>query len=698
MLTSPDSFLLVDQKALHLLRGFDNPFEILARPQRGDESFASTHVPDFQLPERSLLLRMIDWYRLDEIHSLGEIRPSRAVWVFGARGAGKTHMLQSLVARPDRKAQILIRPAYFEKSLDFEEYLLGQLKNALQEQDEFHAERPLEILTATIARRLLKQAILGASPVDRLFALRPSKWRLFLWGGGEKHLRRYDQLLEKLSEPLGLADFPRLLAAAELPPDMAFRLVQGHLNAYEAGTGIGLAMRRMLYRSMSRRAFLGDDQALPTFLNEDYRQAEPSGTASRTELVAALLQVLIETCCLVQMPIVFAFDNFERFLSPQNQFDPDLTRAFFNSLAQAVDNVRGILFLLFVEGGLFDSSIGPNMDSFAQARLLQGVPVEGKGPIHKVQLNPPLADDVLTLVRSRVRPLLDRLQLGEDLPPHFPFSHHVIADLGQGTSFNLRDILWRLRDDYSRAVYNQEPPAPAPAPANGDGIVVLPPVDFTQVMESAWKKAREKARQQWKQNAAGQQDLHAGLKGLLQALLPVETEQWAIQKVISSEAVGEDPEYGMVTTLQFKLREGQPLDGNPQNLKVAIGFLVARGRGMANDLRAKFGFFEQVKKGGRLVILWPVESKTDDPVDQLPGLTRSAWNDAEEHHWKTEVRRISESLLLNILACTNFPNLLESQGQGLPSPEEQKTFLRQKVDGLVPLLMPPMERTPAHEN
>jgi hypothetical protein len=58
------------------------------------------------------------------------------------------------------------------------------------------------------------------------------------------------------------------------------------------------------------------------------------------ETVARLLHVVTEVCALVRQPIVLAFDNLERLFSPQSQFDGELVRAFFSSLAQAVDNTK----------------------------------------------------------------------------------------------------------------------------------------------------------------------------------------------------------------------------------------------------------------------------------------------------------------------------------------------------------------------
>src|SRR3954447_8622528 len=108
MSTSPDDALdpsTVGEQALAALRGKGNPFEVLVRPQRVDETFAEIHVPAFQQSEREQLLAMVDWYRLPDYQERESLRPTRVVTVRGARGSGKTHLLQSLLARPEGRPQ-----------------------------------------------------------------------------------------------------------------------------------------------------------------------------------------------------------------------------------------------------------------------------------------------------------------------------------------------------------------------------------------------------------------------------------------------------------------------------------------------------------------------------------------------------------------------------------------------------------------
>src|SRR5205823_4728459 len=128
--------------------------------------------------------------------------------------------------------------------------------------------------------------------------------------------------------------------------------VDGHLRARESGPDPLVQMRRLFYSALARAILLSDHDAVPRFFTDDYRKADPSGTSLRADLVQCLLQILLESCTLVRMPIVFAFDNLERLFAPQNQVDGALIRAFLNSLGQATDSMRGLLFLLFAEIGL----------------------------------------------------------------------------------------------------------------------------------------------------------------------------------------------------------------------------------------------------------------------------------------------------------------------------------------------------------
>src|SRR5207248_3047843 len=144
-----------------------------------------------------------------------------------------------------------------------------------------------------------------------------------------------------------------------------------------------------------------------------------------------------------------------------------------------------------------------------------------------LQLKPPSWQELETLIRSRLRPLLADLREIGDLPGNFPFSSKFLADLTGLGSANLRSILIRLRDEYSRVVYSRTPgPTTIPNGEIGPGKAPPPDPNWTTVLESAWKKGCEAARKNWQLGPLVHQDLHACLGGLLQAALPIDVDKW----------------------------------------------------------------------------------------------------------------------------------------------------------------------------
>jgi hypothetical protein len=599
----------VPQRALDLLKARDNPFESLAVGQRADDGFHELHVPAIHSRERGLLLQIIDAYRLSDYSDSDRLQKTRVVTVQGARGSGKTHLLQSLVARPDLKPQVVVRPAFFEPALAFEEYLLAQLRTALAQKTEFHAERPLDAIARGLTRRLLREALLGLSPADRLLAMHADRalpFRLF-WGGGDGHLRRLDALLAQLKDPAA-RDLPALLAHFGVPADLACRMIDGHLRARESGPDLLVQVRRLFYSALARAALLADHDAVQRFFTEDYRKADPTGASLRPDLVQRLLHVLLEACTLVRMPIVFAFDNLERLFAPQNRFDGALVRAFLNGLAQAADNTRGLLFLLFAETGLFAEQILPNMDEFARHRIEQGVPVAGQGPVHLIRLGEPTPPEVEQLVQARIRPLLSEMEELSGLATAYPFTPQFLQEVVGHGSVSLRNILILLRDEYNRLVYGPGQPVPGPVrvsvnfaePGPGDATVAPPPpTDWPGVLDGAWSRSFQGARK-WLESMS-HHDLHNCLGALLQACLPLTVGEWDLNKVTPVEAAGEHIDYGVVTLLDWKVRDGEVVKG-PQSVRVAVGFLLAGGPGLPHDLRAKFDYLRDKRRGVRLVL------------------------------------------------------------------------------------------------
>jgi hypothetical protein len=689
------------QRALSLLKGKENPFEIRAAGQLADDNFHEIHVPALHQRERDKLFQMIDSYRVADYADNECLRKTRVVIIQGARGSGKTHLLQSLVARPDQKPQLIIRPAFFEPSLMFEEYLLTQLRTALTQQTEFHAERPLDAIARGLTRRLLHQALLGTSPADRLLALhtdRPMPFGLF-WGRADDHLRRLDTLLSQLKDPAA-RDLPALLAHFGLTGQVAYRLVDGHLRVRESGPELLVQMRRLFYSALARAVLLVDHDAVPRFFTNDYRKADSTDTSLRADLGQLLLSVLLEACTLVRMPIVFAFDNLERLFAPQNQFDGTLIRAFLSNLAQATDTTRGLLFLLFAESGLVASQIVPNMDDFARPRIEQGVALPGQGPVHLIRLVELTPQEVEQLIQTRVRPMLSEMEELDSFPPSFPFTPEFLREdaVGKG-SVSLRNILILLRDEYNRIVYApHQPVTDSKSDAVVDVVSVLPPIDvpprvtpdWPGILDGAWNRSFQGAKK-WVESMS-HHDLHNCLGGLLQACIPLTIDEWTLSKVTPVQAAGEHLEYGVVSLLDWKVRDGEVVKG-PQSIRVAVGFLLASGPGMPHDLQAKFDYLHDRQRGVRLVILWQTIREDDPLVDALPYGTRKVWDEECDNHWRTELRRVEEIEIRRILT---FQDLLEKAEEvvGQPPPSDAvRSLLHKKLQKAFPLLRPPTTDT-----
>jgi hypothetical protein len=448
---------------------------------------------------------------------------------------------------------------------------------------------------------------------------------------------------------------------------LCFQLVQGHLRKFE----LLAPLRKALYSAVTRAVLLEDREPLSRFLEGEYTQPAPSGT--RRELVSHMLHALVEMCALARQPVVIAFDNLELLFSPRNQFDGELTRTFWNVLAQAVDNTRGLLVLLFAETGLFEKAAG-FMDSFARDRLLQGVPLFARGPVHEIRLRPPPPVELQNLVRNRVRRYLGPLPGVADLHEAFPFPAGFLQSDGT-TGQNLRNTLLRLRDAYTDVVYRQTPMPAAPAPAQ----VIKMELDWDRLLQSVWDRVVERDRVP---STAHLPQLHAGLKGVLEPLLPHAQNGWELTEVQATASLGDHPTYGVVSVLRWR---EQPGSGS---CDLGVGFLLGRGMGMPVDLGAKLDFFRRPAKGDHLVVLWPPTKEGDNLVELLPAATRSVW-DQSRHRKKATLRRIEQSELRTLLAVPDWLGQVSSLSEAPPPAEALKAFIVKRFQPLLQLLGPP---------
>jgi hypothetical protein len=395
----------------------------------------------------------------------------------------------------------------------------------------------------------------------------------------------------------------------------------------------------------------------------------------RAELVQALLHILVEACALVRMPVVIAFDNLERLLRSEDQADNGVTMTFFESLAQAVDCTHGLLILIFAESGLYQTRLYSVLqNTFISGRLNQNLPIGSEPVPWLLDLNPPRRDDVLRLIRERVGQLLVGRPEASEEPQEFPFTAPFVNDLTGEGSANLRGVLMRLRDEYQRIVFGPPVIQPTECP------------DWAKLLESGWTRGMSASRRL--QESAGHHDYHHCLGGLLQAALPLSCDGWTLAKVQPVLAVGENPEYGVISLLHWKVEDGTAQVKGPHSLKVAVALLLASGPGMAPDLRAKFDFLHEHFKGVRLVVLWPTQWE-EDLVERLPPSTRKVWDDEDVNHWRSELRRVTDLDLRRLLAFRDLVEGVAEAAEQPPSPEAVREFLHQKAGKLFTLFVPP---------
>lgn len=692
----------ISTKALDHLKGKDNPFELLVRPQLRDDNFRAQHVEELLRGDRRLLLEIIDWYRVPEYAGQNSLRATRVVTVRGPRGAGKTHLLQSLIYRDDGKSQILIRPSHYATDPDFPEYLLAQLKTALIEPDEIYHGSPFEDIARTVTRRLLRQTILAFEPTDYIFASSPSAWERFrlLWNDASAIVHRWRRLGDILQDPNTTQDLPELLKRHDFPVERCLQLIIGHVNRYEAGDDLPTLMRRQLYIALARTALAEDSAAFQAFIRGDYlhdkAEKDANGTDGfaahpRAEVVRCLLQSLIEACALVRLPVVFAFDNLEGLFSPTGTLNGELIKAFFSNLAQAIDNTKGFLFLIFAENGLYQSEIANRMGEFARDRLAQGVPLPGRGPVSLIDLHPPTAAEMKSLVRARVRVLLADFPEKDHVVDEFPFSPEFLAkELGEN-SRGLRNSIQRLRDQYSRAVYA---PDSQLAPVEREGVPE-PTQLVDAVLDAAWQNQLKLATPKLYAMTNFFESFHAGLGTLLQRLLPLKAGDWTLTEVQPTVSVGDNATYGIVTLLKWK-GDAQSGETSGQEVRTAVAFLLAGGPGMAVDLRSKFDAFQKRPKPAQLIVLWPTQrgdsakGTSDLHSDNLPEKTRKAWDDSSDHS-KAVLRRLPKEALRDVAAVPGWlQEINEALDQPLPD-DKVRAFLDEHCGSLIPLVQPAAE-------
>lgn len=649
---SPDATAGSDKEvptlALDWLRGRANPFDSLVRPQRPDEHFLDQHEPTVHQAEYQKLAAVVDAYRVEGYRlkphrTASDLPDSRVVTVLGARGDGKTHLLEALAHRPDR--QLLIRPTYYEPQTPFEEALLQHFVSALRARDAHHGRTPFQEVAASLARRFLRQA-LSSQPIT---------------ANPEGPVVAAEQLLADLGR--ADLDLPGIISRQELAPPALVELIERRLRHWEHG-GDGLpSLRSQLFLALVRATLLHDADALDTFLETAFT---PAGAlpVRRGEVVRQLLNALVEMCALVRLPVVFAFDNLEGLVAPQGELDATRLRAFLDGLAQAVDATRGLLFLLFAESELY-RTLRTQGNPFALSRLDQGVSIPGQGLVDVVAIDPVAPDALRNLIERRVGHALHGFPQVEQLPRLFPFLAASLVKFEQMTGGALRLRLQAIREEYTRLVRQQAP---------------TPSADLEQLWQQQLGVAGQQLQDQSLVDLAP--GLHAGLRQLLQWAGIVEQGGWRLAGVEPGRTTANAPHYAQVSVLEWQPVAGANNGSSARPLRVVLGFLLGQRRAMPRDLESKFAPLADAAPADGLVVWWTAPAGA-----ALPGATGELW-DGSLRPAHAALRNVEDEAWKKLLAVNGW---LRAVGeQGLPVADEAvRGFLARQGESLLPLAKPP---------
>src|SRR5215475_3956302 len=200
----------VTERALEAFRRAGNPFRNYFARNPDDDVCRRYHVPQLYARERQQLLAVVDLYRY------GATTHSDVIPILGNKGAGKTHLLYSIKHGQENAWQLLVTPGTFQRDTDFLEYLLFQVIDTLLGGGKQKNVRPLEYVGAALGRDLLRSALGGMSPADRL-DLFPvpglGRWARRLGLGGSQAQERTQWLLDTLGRPGPVAAGGTLLRA-----------------------------------------------------------------------------------------------------------------------------------------------------------------------------------------------------------------------------------------------------------------------------------------------------------------------------------------------------------------------------------------------------------------------------------------------------------------------------------------------------
>jgi len=664
----------IDEKTLAILRSFPNPFADGVCPQFTDPTFRDIHIQEIFAEPREQLFKAIDSYRVANYTSNHSLPLSAAITIIGPRGAGKTHLLESIQHRFDGQPQLIVvrQNESFDEDLSFEEYLYQLLIQSLLEPHASSGVRYFDAIATQLTRLILLQTVGSLSAIEQLIATNPGgkNWyRLLCWGNGNDILSRFNMLAKDLEKPASAEELRHLEIRHQLKEARLADLAMTYLQRTETGAESLSIIRRELYAAMIRATMSNQSDAFDQFLEADYRPVNKRAIF-RTEVVRQLLFALVEVCALVQLPIVFAFDNLEGFLAPGGKFLGRKAASFLEGIAQTIDHFRGLLFLVFAEEGMF-TEMRQHAGTFARPRLDRGVSFPGMPPLDRVHLSSPRLPELKKLILNRMCKIRDALAASA-LPEWFPFPLEFVTETGNSGQA-IRGKIEALRAKYDALVFGSvSSPAPPLGKLDGDKDKEL-----ALFAARVWKLKQGEAGRKLDVSVLGNgQDLAQGLGELLKTGLAVLNPAATVHPFLE---VGDDPRYG-----RFCLVE---CPSNGTIVRIAIGLLLASGKGMPMDLQSKFAAFHDEKiRASRLVVLWSTNNTSANLVDALPERTRQVWDDAKADI-KTTLRKVGPEDLRLMLAFPLWRDEVRKENPDFPE-VAIRTFVTDNCQAILTLVPP----------
>ncbi len=451
-------------RARESLKRAGNPFRNYFARNPDDDVCARYHVPELFAAERDLLHAIIDLYRYDPMTH------SEVVPILGNKGAGKTHLLHSIKHGASGQWQLLVTPGVYQKDSDFLEYMLFQILDTLLGGGKQQGMRPLEFVGDQLVRKQLGLALRSLSAEEKVELFPPpgiGRWARRLGLGGTQAGERSEWLADNLA---GVATFGRVpmpltqaLHDAGLPAARAYELLAAYAKKTESRNTAGL-MRQQIIEGFAKAVLLKDEAGLANFLTYGFAELEFQVRPTRQDLVLALLKVMMEMFRGLKIPVVVAFDQLEDLLLARRSDDGHkIAESFFAGIVQVMHQIDGLCFLIFAERGLWNRFV-PSLDGYIQDRLNNPVHVPKLGTVKAIRLEAPAESLVRRVVEARLRPVLEEIPEGNDLPDIYPFADEQITRIAKSEP-TLRDMLQQFRHLFDHVVYEaEETTSPVPKP------------------------------------------------------------------------------------------------------------------------------------------------------------------------------------------------------------------------------------------